>query len=290
MYNYKRGYTCEYPIGYEQQYMENLTKILHYGASSLNERTDIRTLRLPSTQIVVDLSTEFPILQSKKVNWQVAVKEILWIMQKNSNKISELGSRIWDSWAGEDGTIGKTYGYQVGKPVDRDGCHWRNQVEYVLGVLGDDASNRQCVIDMWNVSELGEMNLVPCAYSSVWNIIDGKLNCMLVQRSADYPVGVPFDTTQYAALTHMFARHLGVEPGLLTHVMADSHIYENQLSGVAKQMRQYTILERNRDRGLVSTPQFKIRDGVTDFWEMTMDDFEVTKYEPLPFIKFEVAV
>lgn len=271
---------------YEEQYMNNLVRILHTGSLSLNERTGIRTLRVPSTQIIVDLEEEFPILQSKKVGWKTAVKEILWIMQKQSNVTAELGAKIWDEWTGDDGTIGKSYGYQIGQPVKRNGCYWRNQVEYILGVLGDDPSNRQCVLNMWNVSELGEMNLVPCVYSSVWNIIDGRLNCMLVQRSADYPIGVPFDTTQYAALTHMLARHLGVRPGILTHVMADSHIYENQIEGVEKQIDQYHDLCTVRK----PTPQFHIRDGVDDFWNMTLEDFEVTDYEPMAAIKFEVAV
>lgn len=271
---------------YEKQYISNLERILNTGALSLNERTGIRTLRVPSTQIIVDLSEEFPILQSKKVGWKTAVKEILWIMQKQSNVTAELGAKIWDAWTGDDGTIGKSYGYQVNKPVERNGVHWRNQVEYILDTLKKDTSNRQCVIDMWNVAELGEMNLVPCTYSSVWNIIDGRLNCMLVQRSADYPVGVPFDTTQYAALIHMFARHLHVKPGVLTHVMADSHIYENQIWGVRTQLEQYNKLKVVRK----PIPQFKIKDGVDNFWDMTLGDFEVTGYEPMPAIAYDVAV
>lgn len=271
---------------YEAQYISNLNSILMSGDFSLNERTGIRTKRVPSTQIVVDLLKEFPILQSKKVNWKTAVKEILWIMQKQSNVTAELGAKIWDQWTGEDGTIGKSYGYQVGQPVVRNGCYWRNQVEYILGTLGDDPSNRQCVINMWNVSELGEMNLVPCVYSSIWSIIDGRLNCMVVQRSADYPIGVPFDTTQYAALTHMFARHLHVLPGILTHVMADSHIYENQMDGVQQQLRQYNELLTVRR----PVPKFFIREGVDCFFDMKLEDFDVLDYEPLPAIKFEVAV
>lgn len=279
-------------MGYEKQYLANLNHILNHGTLELNERTGIRTLRVPSTQIVVDLSKEFPILQSKRVGWKTAVKEILWIMQKQSNVTAELGAKIWDEWTGDDGTIGKSYGYQVGKPVTRGLSYWPNQVAYVLDTLSKDPSNRQCVIDMWNVLELGEMNLVPCAYSSVWNIIDGKLNCMLVQRSADYPIGVPFDTTQYAALTHMFARHLSVEPGTLTHVMADSHIYENQIPGVETQLQQFKKMNQDIwDRARVdTTPQFKIREGVTDFFSMTLEDFEVLDYNPMPAIKFEVAV
>ncbi len=275
-------------LSYEAQYIYNLSKILNHGTLSLNERTGIRTLRLPSTQIIVDLSKEFPILQSKKVGWKTAIKEILWIMQKQSNVTAELGAKIWDQWTGEDGTIGKSYGYQVGKYTRG----FPNQVSYVLGTLRGDSSNRQCVIDMWNPEELEVMNLVPCCYSSVWNIIDGKLNCMLVQRSADYPVGVPFDTTQYAALTHMFARHLDVEPGILTHVMADSHIYENQIDGVKKQLKQweeFNMMLFDSDEDFV-LPQFTIDKNVTNFWGMVLKDFNVDNYKPMPAIRFEVAV
>lgn len=272
---------------YETQYLQNLSKIYFKGSKSVNKRTGIATRRVASTQIIVDLEEEFPILLSKKVFWKSAADEILWIMQKQSNRTSELNSKIWDSWTGEDGTIGKSYGYQVGQKIERDGKIYDNQVQYVLETLEKDPSNRQCVIDMWNVSELGEMNLVPCCYSSVWNIIDGRLNCMLAQRSADYPVGVPFDTTQYAILTHLFARHLGVKPGILTHVMADSHIYENQVEGVRKQFDQYSELLSE----IPSHPKLAFKpDAPTNFWQVKIDDFDIYDYEPMPAIKYEVAV
>lgn len=268
---------------YETQYMNNLHEIFTYGSYEKNERTGIATKRLPSTRLTIDLSKEFPILLSKKVFWKSAVKEILWIMQKQSNITAELGSKIWDSWTGNDGTIGKSYGYQVGQPTRG----YANQVEYVLETLKKDPSNRQCVINMWNVSELEEMNLVPCCYSSIWSIIDGRLNCMLVQRSADYPVGVPFDTTQYAALTLMFARHLGVRPGILTHVMADSHIYENQFEGVKKQLEQFKELSVVKR----AEPDLWFKENApTNFWDITLDDFKVINYDPMPAIKYEVAV
>lgn len=275
-------------MNYEAQYINNLATILHSGVCEKNERTGIKTLRIPSTQIIVDLEEEFPILLSKKVFWKSAVDEILWIMQKQSNKTSELNSKIWDAWTGPDGTIGKSYGYQVGQMVEKDNCFWKSQVDYVLETLARDPSNRQCVINMWNVQELGEMNLVPCTYSSVWNIIDGRLNCMLVQRSADYPVGVPFDTTQYAVLTHLFARHLGVRPGLLTHVMADSHIYWNQIEGVKKQLNNYEVI-----RHCYNKPRPKLvfkEDSPTNFWEVSIDDMDVIDYDPFPAIKYDVAV
>ena len=270
-------------MSYESQYMANLYTIFCSGEFEINKRTSIETKRLPATQIIVDLEEEFPILLSKKVFWKSAADEILWIMQKQSNRTSELNSHIWDSWTGEDGTIGKSYGYQIGQKTK----NFDNQVQYVLETLKKDSSNRQCVINMWNVSELDEMNLVPCCYSSVWNIIKGRLNCMLVQRSADYPVGVPFDTTQYAILTHLFARHLGVRPGLLTHVMADSHIYKNQIEGVQKQFQQWDEVRTIKK----AKPKLVFKDNApTNFWQITLDDFDIADYDPMPAIKYEVAV
>lgn len=276
---------------YESQYIGNLNDIYAYGIKEKNKRTGIVTRRLPATQIVVDLEKEFPILISKKVNWKTAVDEILWIMQKQSNRTAELNSHIWDSWTGEDGTIGKSYGYQVGQKVKRDGLIYDNQVAYILTKLATDPSNRQCVINMWNVSELGEMNLVPCVYSSIWNIINGRLNVMVVQRSADYPVGVPFDTTSYAVLTHLFARHLGVIPGKLTHVMADSHIYENQIDGVQEQLKRYYFdLHDDEDRMKLRPKLVFRKDAPTNFWQVKLDDMALDDYDPLPGIKYEVAV
>lgn len=268
---------------YETQYIMNLSKIFYDGAYEKNQRTGLATKRLPATQMIVDLEREFPILLSKKVFWKSAADEILWIMQKQSNRISELKSKIWDSWADKDGTIGKSYGYQIGQTTRG----YDNQVAYILETLKKDPSNRQCVINMWNVSELSEMNLVPCAYSSVWSIINGHLNCMLVQRSADYPVGVPFDTLEYAILTHLFARHLEVKPGILTHVMADSHIYENQFEGVKKQFAQWDDLRTiKKDR-----PKLVFKENApTNFWQITLDDFDIIDYDPMPAIKYEVAV
>lgn len=274
-------------MGYENQYMSNLENILEHGVLEKNNRTGVETYRVASSGIIVDLQEEFPILRSRYINWKVAVNELLWIFQKNSNNIKDLGNKIWDQWADENGSIGKTYGYQVGLPVLAKSCWYKNQVEYILETLSKDRSSRQAVVDMWNPGDLAEMNLPPCVYSSVWNIIDGKLNCMVVQRSADYPVGVPFDTTEYAILMHLFARHLHVVPGILTHVMADSHIYKNQVEGVKKLLENFQLLDnQNYD----SLPVLKFKDTAPmDFWQITKDDIMIENYNPIGKIKFEVA-
>ena len=286
--------SVEKMLPYELQYAAILETIMQEGELNHNERTDVDTRRIPSSCIIVDLQKEFPILQSKKVYWKSALKEITWIMQKQSNKVEDLGSHIWDQWADDEGTIGKAYGFQVSKPITVGEKTYKNQVEYVLDTLKSDQSNRRCVIDLWNVDDLGEMALTPCCYSSVWTITEGRLNCMLVQRSADFLVGVPFNTTQYAMLTYLFAIHLGVLPGILTHCMADTHVYgyKSHMQGAKKILSNVNSLyKRNgKKRKGVPTPVFStFRNDSMNFFEMDINDFMIEQYSPIEEIKFDVA-
>ena len=295
---------------YEIQYIEILKEIMKSGYRQMNKRTSIETLRIPHAVITVDLQEEFPILKCKDVAWKTAAKEILWIMRQQSNNINFLDAHIWDDWADEDGSIGKSYGYQVAKEVVSDGITYPSQVHYVLNRLSNDSSDRRAVIDLWNVDDLNDMNLVPCCFSSVWTVIDDKLNCLLVQRSADYLVGVPFNTTQYAILTHMFARHLGIEVGRLTHVMADCHVYcyDSHLDGAKKMIENFDECENlsmvsrsylKKLRGnpelshlidvMDSYPKLSFDTQETDFFAVGVDDLQIDDYVSMGKIQFDVA-
>ena len=284
---------------YEYQYMQTLMNTYKNGVEEFNERTGEKTKHTPGVIFKVDLSKEFPMLKSKRVMWKSAIEEILWIMQKGSNNINDLRPHIWDKWADKDGSIGKAYGYQISK---------YQQVRYVLDTLKNDPSSRRCVIDLWNYGDKDEMNLVPCCYTSVWNIIDGKLNCMLSQRSGDAPVGVVFNTIQYSALLMMFAKHLGVECGILTHCIADFHVYESQYADLDKQINQYGHLlsynEMIRDteakpfegythEDMIAVydcePKLEFKPENTDFWSFDIKDFELKNYKSMPKIDYNVV-
>lgn len=218
---------------YEEQYFEGLDKILKKGVVCVSGRQTsdskvTRTKRTWGVQFEIDLEQEFPILRSKHVAAKTAIREILWIMRKQSNNIHDLPAKIWDKWADEDGSIGKSYGYQMAKEVRHSSGTYPDQAHYILGLLTKDPSSRHALSDLWCPGELVDMNCVPCVYSHHFAILDGRLNCQIVQRSGDYMVGVPFNTTQYAALTILYARHLGVEPGVLIHQISDAHVYEDQ--------------------------------------------------------------
>ena len=208
---------------YEEQYIRILSNIYNNGyEDGTNERTGVQTKRLPGVVIRVDVEKEFPILKSKKVFYKSAEEEILWIWQKMSNNIHDLKPHIWDAWADKNGSIGKAYGFQLNKPVtinvgsfDKpDIRKYPNQPSFILDYLKEFPQGRWAKGTLWNPSELSEMHLCPCVHGTDWNLDGGRLNLCLQQRSGDMPYGVPFNTTQYAMLMGMFARHLGVKPGI----------------------------------------------------------------------------
>ncbi len=131
-----------------------------------------------------DLRKEFPILTIRRTFWKSAVDELLWIWQKKSNNINDLGSKIWDSWADESGSIGKAYGYQLGvKHQYREGMF--DQVDRVLYDLKHNPASRRILTNIYNFQDLHEMNLYPCAYSMTFNVSGNTLNGILNQRSQD---------------------------------------------------------------------------------------------------------
>ena len=303
----------EYQISdYEKQYMKALIDIYKYGfEDGINERTRHSTKRLPGIVFRVDVGKEFPILKTKFVAGKTALREILWIWQQQSSNIHDLNASIWDEWADKNGSIGKAYGAQIKKPVNiysdivkRQGFRsYENQAKYVLEYLREYPNGRWAVATLWNPSELSQMALVPCCHTSTWNLDGGRLNCVLDQRSGDMPYGVPFNTTQYAELMCLFARDLGVEPGILTHVIADAHIYDNQMEGVEKQIENYQMLQMTEraciDDNLVDgnlleilrcEPKFTCDAANTDFFSVSDSDCRIEDYKHMGNISFGYVV
>ena len=227
-----------------------------------------------------DLQKEFPIMTIRKQYLKSAIDEILWIWQKKSNRIDELHSHVWDSWAGEDGTIGKAYGYQLGvKHKYKEGEF--DQVDKVLYDLKHNPASRRIMTNIYTFADLNEMNLYPCAYSMTFNVSGDKLNGILNQRSNDMAVANNWNVMQYAVLLMMIAQVTGFKAGELVHVIADAHIYDRHIP-VVKQM-----LENPE----YPAPKLWINPEVKDFYDFTVDDFKLEGYEATPLKeKLEVAV
>lgn len=218
-----------------------------------------------------DLSEEFPILTLRKTNLRNAVDELLWIWQKKSNRIADLSSHIWDQWAGEDGTIGKAYGYQLGVRHEyREG--WFDQVDRVLYDLKHQPNSRRIMTNIYNHHDLHAMNLYPCAYSMTFNVSGKKLNAILNQRSQDMLTANNWNVAQYAVLVHMIAQVSGLEAGELVHVIADAHIYDRHLP----------IVEEVISHDGFAAPAFSLNPDVTDFYDFRVEDVNLDGYEYWP--------
>lgn len=215
-----------------------------------------------------DLSKEFPILTIRNTAFKSAIDEILWIWQKKSNDVNKLKSNIWNAWADENGSIGKSYGYQLGvKHIYPEGEF--DQVDRVLYDLKNNPSSRRIMTNMFNHKDLHAMGLPPCAYSMTFSVKDGKLNAILNQRSQDFLTANNWNVVQYSILVHMFAQVSNLKVGELVHVIADCHIYDRHESIVKE------IIKLKPMKG----PKLEINPDVTNFYDFTVDDFKLINYE-----------
>lgn len=269
-------------------FQQNMQNILTNGWEDTNQNvrtrwhdgTPAHTRKVFCTVNRYNLQEEFPIITLRRTAFKAAIDELLWIWQKKSNNVNDLNSHIWDSWADENGSIGKAYGYQLGiKHKYKEGE--MDQVDRVLYDLKHNPQSRRIMTNIYNHADLHEMNLYPCAYSMTFNVSGNTLNGILNQRSNDMLTANNWNVVQYAVLLIMFAKVSGLEVGELVHVVADAHIYD----------RHIPLVEELYDKPQYPAPKLKIVRDVKDFYDFKVEDFELENYEfNLLGKKIEVAV
>ena len=228
-----------------------------------------------------DLREEFPALTLRRTGLKSAMDEILWIYQRKSNNIADLKPHIWDEWADETGSIGKAYGYQVGVVSHYpDGDY--DQMDRVLKDLRETPFSRRIMTNLYNVHDLSEMHLYPCAYNAVYNVTDDRredgrltLNMVLMQRSQDVLAANNWNVCQYALLLMMVAQASGMVAGELVHMIADAHIYD----------RHVDIVRELITRETHPAPRVTLNPEVTDFYAFTTDDLIIEDYVTGPQVK-----
>lgn len=298
----------------DKVYKEMLHEILETGVQTpcrakWDDGSIAKTVKIFGKVNRYDLSKEFPIPTLRPIPLKNCIDEILWIWQKKSNNINDLRSHIWDSWAGEDNTIGKAYGYQVKNkyrkikttgrklknsniskvyqkftvnnktmfyeesidtvPTDIETTVYLDQTDYILHELQYNSTSRRIIGNLFDICDIDDMNLEPCCYSITLNVIDNKLNMILNQRSADLVTAGLWNVFQYAILLKLFAIHCGLEAGELIHVIADAHIYDKHVD-IAKELISRPIYEG---------ATLKINPNKKNFYEFTIEDFEIENYK-----------
>lgn len=218
-----------------------------------------------------DLRKEFPAITLRKIGLKSAWDEILWIYQKKSNNIKDLGPHIWDSWADETGSIGTCYGYVIGDKFIYKGEEI-DQMDYVLKQLKENPYSRRIMTNMYQYKYLHSGGLDPCCYSMTYNVTQENgqmvLNAVLNQRSQDMLAANGWNVAQYAILLMAVAQVNGMVAGELIHVIADCHIYD----------RHVPMIQELITREEHPAPKVWLNPDVKNFYDFKVDDLHVEDY------------
>ena len=255
-----------------KQYLDMLRYVLENGVDKM-DRTGVGTRSVFGQQMRFDLSRGFPLMTTKKMHLKSIIHELLWFIKGDTNVkyLQDNGVRIWNEWADENGDLGPIYGSQ-----------WRNwngegidQLAQVVDKLKNNPNDRRMIVSAWNVSKIPEMHLPPCHMMFQFYVANGKLSCMLYQRSCDMFLGVPFNIASYALLTLMMAQVCDLRPGDFVHTLGDTHLYLNHMEQVAEQL----------SRTPRKLPSMRLNPAVRSIFDFRYEDFTLEGYDPWPAIK-----
>ncbi len=276
-----------------KQYLDLLRHILETGVVR-DDRTKTGTRSVFGAQLRFNLAEGFPLVTTKKVFFRGIIYELLWFLAGDTNiqYLRDNNVKIWDAWADEKGDLGPIYGAQ-----------WRawtapnqekiDQITQVIAQIKSNPNSRRHLVSAWNPAVLPDESISPqdnvragraalasCHALYQFYVAEGRLSCLLYQRSSDCAVGQVFNIAQYALLTHMVAQQCDLEPGDFIWTGGDCHIYLNQIEGVREQLTR-------TPRPL---PKLVIKRKPASIFEYRFEDFELVGYDPYPPIKFAVAV
>ena len=274
----------------DKTFQENLELILTKGYKK-EDRTGTGTISFPGVMIRHDMSDGYPLLTLRKVPFKSAAIELEGFIKGITSKqwYKERGCNYWNQWCNpqevaygtdvdtkkkmeECDDLGKIYGYQ-----------WRNfkgvdQLKNIVNTLKKDTNNRRMVCSAWAPDQLNEMALPPCHFAWQVNVTDGKLNLFYYMRSVDFVLGNDLNT--YGLLLHLLAKESNLKEGMLVGFFADAHIYLNHIDGIKE------LLSRDATSSLptIKTDNFK------SMYDWQYSDTILLDYNPLPSVKFNVAV
>lgn len=274
-----------------RQYLDLVEHVLKHGKKKTDPQK-VGNIAVVGYQMRFDLDEGFPLIttRSMKGSWKAMVYELLWFLS-GSTKIEDLnknGVHLWDIWATPE--ICRQYGLEPGDLGPIYGRQWRafngggdkpfDQISRLIEDLKRNPDSRRLVVSSWNPVDADRVFVAPCHCFFKFFHAEGELSLHLFQRSADVPIGVPFNIAEYALLLMMIAQVTGLKAKELVHTLSDTHIYNDQI----EPMRE--LLERD-PRPL---PRVKINPDVKNILDFKFEDFAFEGYDPHPPIKIPVAL
>jgi thymidylate synthase len=285
----------------EQQYLNLIKNILENG--TWEEGRNGKTKSIFGSMMRFSLKDgKIPILTTKKTAWKTCLKELLWFIRGDTDNklLQEQGVHIWDGNTTREfldsrgltdyreGLIGPGYGFQwrhfggdydsSAAGVKEGGNNGVDQLQQIIDALKDPAqrTSRRLIMSAWNPQQLDQMALPPCHILCQFNVHDGnKLSCSMYQRSSDEFLGQPINIASYSFLTHLIAKHCGLEAYEFVYFIGNCHIYENAIDACKLQ-----ITREPYPFPTVSIKQ--VRENINDY---QVDDFILENYQSHEAIK-----
>tara|TARA_Y100000385_G_scaffold284592_2_gene342837 strand:+ start:778 stop:1644 length:867 start_codon:yes stop_codon:yes gene_type:complete len=274
----------------EQQYLDLIQDIIDNG--TLVEGRNGNTLTVFGRSMRFSLKdNKIPLLTSKKMAWKTCLKELLWFISgKTDNKLlKEQKVGIWNQNASreyldsigltdrEEDDLGPVYGHQwrhFNAPYTNCNANYEGQgVDQLKEIItslkdSDKRYSRRLIMSAWNPCQLKEMALPPCHVVAQFNVINNNLSCALYQRSCDVGLGVPFNILSYSILTHIMAKHCGLEADEFVYFMGNVHIYDDHVESLKPQLSNQ----------LYPFPTLNISTTHEEIDNYKMEDFTIENY------------
>jgi thymidylate synthase len=301
----------------EQQYLDSLKNILDNGTWETGRNGRVKSIFGNMMRFSL-ADNKIPIITTKKTAWKTCLKELLWFIHGDMDNriLKEQNVHIWDANGSrefldstglfnyEEDELGTLYGYQwrnFNAPYityadkksaeSMDPCTKSyfdfqpkgvDQLQQIIDALKDpkQRNSRRLVMTAWNPCQLDQMALPPCHIMCQFNVHDGnKLSCSMYQRSADFCLGVPFNIASYSFLTHLIAKHCGLEAYEFIHFMGNCHIYEEHIESIQEIF--------NRTPYEFPTINIKtVKENIDDY---IVDDFDIINYQSHEPIKLKMV-
>ena len=298
-----KRYNCDTPEQHDEyQYLNLLNDILENGVMEKGRNGNVLSVFGSAMHFSLE-NGKIPILTTKKTAWKTCLKELLWFIcgDTNNEHLQSEGVHIWDGNGSREfldsrglvnnrvGDLGPIYGHQWRhfnadyKTCDEDySGQGVDQLQEIIETLKnpETRTSRRMIMTAWNPCKLNEMALPPCHIMCQFNVTDGnKLSCAMTQRSNDECCGTPFNIASYSFLTHLLAKHCGLEAYEFVYFKGNCHIYEEHTEGAKLQLQ--------RDPYPFPTISIKqVRENINDY---QVEDFEIHNYQHHPPIKFNMV-
>lgn len=215
-----------------------------------------------------------PILTTKQLAYKTCIKELFWFIGGHTSNtwLTDRNVHIWSKNANGNDDLGPIYGYQ-----------WRSfngkidQLDSIVKSLQHPTEkySRRLILTAWNPLQLHQMALPPCHILSQFYVNKhNELSCSVYQRSGDIGLGIPFNITSYATLTHLLAHHCHLKTGELIINIGDAHIYPDHIGPLQTQIK----------RKPYPFPKIDIKNTFKTIDEYSYTDIKVIGYKSHPKI------